>query len=89
MSGLPDTPSYPATSCWAGLGSRHLIQITLSVTAVLATVLIYLEVNALLLVIIYITFILATILDVFGKPSPEFSQSVANPFLQPPIRATW
>ena len=67
MSGLPDTPRHQAQSCWAGLGLRHLIQISLSVTAVLSTVTIYLEINALLLVIIYIVFILASILDIIGN----------------------
>ena len=87
VSGLPDTPRYPAKSCWAGLGARHLIQISLSVTAVLSTVLIYLEINALLLVIIYIIFILASILDILGKsviPCRTFTFS-----FQPPTRATW
>ena len=93
MSGLPDTPSRStkahSQTCWSTVRVRHVLELLLSVTAILATIVLYVQVNALLLVIIYITFILATILDVFGKPSPEFSQSVANPFLQPPIRATW
>ena len=89
MSGLPDTPRYPAKSCWAGLGARHLIQISLSVTAVLSTVLIYLEINALLLVTIYIIFILATILDIFGNPVIPPPRTTLTSSLQPPTRATW
>ena len=80
VSGLPDTPRYPPTSCWAGAGARHLLQISLAVTAVLSTVILYLQINALLLVIIYIIFILASILDIIGY-SQSVSLSASRPLL--------
>ena len=70
MSGLPDTPSSSNSygySFWSAVGARHVVQILLSVTATLSTIVIYVEINALLLVIIYILFIIATILDIIGK----------------------
>ena len=70
MSGLPDTPSRSSKAhsqtCWSTVRVRHVLELLLSVTAILATIVLYVQVNALLLVIIYIMFIIATIVDIIG-----------------------
>ena len=69
VSGLPDTPNKSPShhSSWSAVSARHVLQILLSVAATLSTIVIYVEVNALLLVIIYILFIIATSLDIIGE----------------------
>merc|ERR1711976_824953 len=53
-AGLPSTPPRHQETCWSNISWRHVIQISICVVNVLATVSIYIDTNGLLLVIIYI-----------------------------------
>ena len=77
-AGLPPTPSshhhlHGHDTCWTNIKFRHVVQITLAVANILATVSIYIDINGLLLVIIYITFIIASFVEVLStNPSYVF-----------------
>ena len=77
-AGLPPTPAsnhhlQGHDSCWTNIKFRHVVQISLAVVNILATVSIYIDIKGLLLVIIYITFIIASFVEVLTtNPSYVF-----------------
>ena len=68
-AGLPPVPTRVYDTCWSNINFRHVFQISLVVVNVLATVSIYIDINGLLLVIIYIIFLSGTCVDIASHNS--------------------
>lgn len=93
-AGLPPPPARGHVTCWASVTMRHVAEMAASGTCVLATVAVFTTMQGLVLVLIYITFLLGTFVDVICKFTVCQNESISFwvlaisnlIFFQPPIQ---
>ena len=70
-AGLPERPASGGDTCWSNIRFRHVTKIAVAVVNILITVTMFVDIKGILLVIMFILFILATVLQIISL-NPQY-----------------